>query len=270
MLRNGIVAGIRVSTRPDAVGSAEAAFLAAHGVTTVELGVQSLNDVVLRAAGRGHDASVVAPAVWSLKSVGCRVGIQLMPGLPKDTPATALATLQSALAMTPSFLRIYPTVVVAGTALANAYHAGEFIPWSLEQTIVTVKRMLHRSMQAGIPVMRIGLQHSADLAAPGTVVAGPYHPALGELVQSALWRDLLQLLSSGINIGPIVVRCHPQRVSAVIGQHRCNLEQLELTTGSVVRVIGDPACSPTELMLISPAAERSGNILKDVTYDDVD
>jgi histone acetyltransferase (RNA polymerase elongator complex component) len=267
LVRSGSVRGIRVSTRPDAVGAATARFLAAHAVTTVELGVQSLEDAVLRAAGRGHDAAVVAPAVAALKAVGCRVGLQLMPGLPGDTPATAIATLHRTLALAPAFLRIYPTVVMAGTSLAHAYRAGAYMPWSLDLTIATVKQMVHAAMRADVPVLRIGLQHSAALEAPGNVLAGPHHPALGELVQAALWRDLLQQLAAGINDGPIVIRCHPQRVSAVAGQRRSNLNSLEITTGAAVRVIGDPLCPQTMVHLISPAGERCGDVLKDVTYD---
>jgi len=269
LLHKGTVSAIRISTRPDAVEPSTVALLAEQGVSTVELGVQSLDDGVLRAAGRGHDATVVAPAIKALKAAGCQVGIQLMPGLPADSPATSVASLHRALALEPAFLRLYPTVVMADTSLAQAYHAGEYVPWSLDQTIATVKRMLHGAMVAGIPVLRIGLQHAASLEVPGTVVAGPYHPALGELVQTALWRDLLLHLLAGVHTGPIVLRCHPQRVSAVVGHRRSNLAYLATSTvGAAVRVLGDPACPPTELMLFSPAVERRGDLLKDVTYDE--
>ena len=270
LLRTGTIAGIRLSTRPDAVGAVEAAFLADHGVGTVELGVQSLVDEVLQAAGRGHAAAVVPAAVTALRAAGCRVGIQLMPGLPQDAPAQTLATLRGALALKPDFLRIYPTVVLANTPLAALYGSGEYIPWHLDQTVAVVKRMLHAAMWAGVPVLRIGLQPSASLDRPGAVVAGPYHPALGELVQAALWRDLLAQMVSGTTRGPVELRCAPRRVSAVVGQKRSTLTWLAAqTNGAVVRIVGDPVCGPTQLILNTPDAQRTGDLLKDLTYDDL-
>ena len=270
LLRAGVIAGIRVSTRPDAVSAADAAFLADHGVDTVELGVQSLHDEVLHAAGRGHGASVVAPTVTALAAAGCRVGIQLMPGLPADTPARSLATLKAALALKPDFLRIYPTVVLADTPLAALYGAGAYQPWDLEQTVAVVKRMLHAAMVDGVPVRRIGLQPTASLARPGAVVAGPHHPALGELVQAALWRDLLELMTRDIGRGPVEVRCPPQRVSVVAGQQKSTRTWLAARTGgATVRIIGDPACGPTQLIVTTPDLQRTGVLLKDVTYDEL-
>ena len=270
LLREGAVAGIRVSTRPDAVGVSEAVFLADHGVATVELGVQSLADEVLHAAGRGHGAAVVPTAVAALNAVGCRVGIQLMPGLPKDNPKQSLATLHGALALKPAFLRIYPTVVLADTPLAELFAAGDYTPWDLDLTIATVKRMLHAALLAEIPVLRIGLQHSASLARSGAVVAGPYHPALGELVQAALWRDLLAQMANGITRGPVELRCTPRRVSVLTGQKRSTLTWLATqTNGAAVRIVGDPTCGPTQLMFITPDVHRTGDLLKDLTYDDL-
>jgi histone acetyltransferase (RNA polymerase elongator complex component) len=266
--RVGTISGIRISTRPDAIGPEAVALLADYGVATVELGVQSMHDGVLLAAGRGHGSAVVAPAVAALKSAGCRVGIQIMPGLPDDTPERALATIQSVLQLQPAFIRIYPTVVVQGAPLAAAYAAGTYVPWTLDLTIATVKQMLHAAMRAAIPVARIGLQDSPSLAKPGAVLAGPHHPALGELVQSALWRDLLLHLIAGCKSGPLEVRCQPQRISVVVGQKRSTITWLSTVTGiASIRVIGDPHCLPTHVVLTAPGIERSGDLLKDVHYD---
>lgn len=266
--REGVLTGIRISTRPDGVTPESVSRLVRHGVETVELGVQSLDDGVLRAAGRGHDAEVVAPAVRALQAAGCEVGIQLMTGLPGDTPDHAVASMRKALAMAPAFLRIYPTLVLAGSALARAFIAGDHQPWSLELTVATVKRMLLLAMQSGVPVVRIGLQESPSLRRPGAILGGPYHPALGELVQTVLWQDLLQLLLGDCSCGPLEIRCAPTRLSSLVGQKRCNIDWLVEKTGiNKIRVAGDSQLTPTQLTVTAPGIFRMGDLLKDLDYD---
>jgi len=185
-LDSGRVAGIRLSTRPDALDMRTLERLKAAGVTTIEIGCQSFDDMVLTASGRGHAAVDNIRSVQACRAAGFQVGVQLMPGLPGGDAEEAMLSLQRAVALKPSFLRIYPTVVIEGTQLAQLWRAGDFTPWSIEQALEICTDMLLLCREHELPIIRLGLQYDPTLAE--NLLAGPYHPAFGQLVRSRLWR----------------------------------------------------------------------------------
>lgn len=258
LLESGAVRSLRLSTRPDAVDAAAASFLKGMRVATVELGVQSMDEEVLALAGRGHGAADTERAVLALRQEGISVGIQLMPGLPGDTPERSLASLERTLSLAPSFLRIYPTLVISGTELARLYAEGSYPPLSLEQAVTLCKRMLVAARRAGVPVVRMGLQPTAELESPGVILAGPYHPAFGQLVESELCFDLMSLLASGLPPGSRVsLGAPPGRVSDLVGQRRVNLARLkELHGVEVTAVREDPSLPPDAVSLNCAAGKR--------------
>lgn len=269
LLASGEVSSIRVSTRPDALDAPAATFLSASGVRTVELGVQSLDDRVLAEAGRGHSAADVEKAVSCLVREGLSVGLQLMPGLPGDTAEISAVTLTKALALRPDFLRIYPTLVVASTVLARRYVEGCYTPLSLAEAVRLCKMLLHQALLAGVPVVRMGLQPTTDLERPGTILAGPYHPAFRQLVEAELCFDLLEkLLPPDADGGePYTVTCAPARIADVVGQKRSNLQRLLRERGvRVARVLGDTRLTPFELIVEDSTGTRRGTILQDLRY----
>lgn len=176
---------IRLSTRPDYIDAAGADFLKAHRVGIVELGVQSLDDTVLAAAGRGHSAARSIAAVTLLKQKGFVAGVQLMIGLPGQTRRSCLAGAKRLAALAPHCVRIYPTVVVRGSGLAGLYGAGRYRPLTLAQAVALTARLKEIFDRHGVPVIRMGLQASTGLERD--LLDGPYHPAFGELVMSRLF-----------------------------------------------------------------------------------
>ncbi|MEW6220321.1 MAG: radical SAM protein [Thermodesulfobacteriota bacterium] len=193
-LADGSVAGIRISTRPDALDDATARRLAGRGVTVVELGVQSMDRQVLAAVRRGYSPEAVVQAFAVLRRHGLAVGGQLMIGLPAETPRRLLASGRWLADLAPDFVRLYPTLVLAGSGLARLLAAGRYRPLSLAEAIARSARLCTLFAERGIPVIRIGLQSSPALAA--SIEAGPYHPAFGELVQGRLlFRQLRRLLA---------------------------------------------------------------------------
>jgi histone acetyltransferase (RNA polymerase elongator complex component) len=269
LIAAGDVDGVKVSTRPDCVDGATAIFLKKMGVSTVELGAQSMDDDVLELSGRGHGSRETEDAVSCLKEGGLTVGIQLMPGLPGDTPAKSLASLSRVLSLKPDFLRIYPTVVIAGTQLEEAYRQGSYLPMTLDQAVRLSKVMLLESMRLDVPVIRMGLQPTDELRRTGVVVAGPYHPAFRQMVEAELCLDLLsQMISDAHPIAePVTVFCSPSRISDVIGQKKSNTRLLKRRFGvNFAGVMPDPEMSPVELRVESGSRKNTGNMLQDLRY----
>jgi len=225
----GRVAGVRISTRPDAVSEEDAAWLAGQGVSTVELGCQSFSPTVLRLSGRGHGPEAAGSAVSALRRVGLALGLQLMPGLPGGGREEAMTSLAAALELTPDFLRIYPTVVLRGTALEQLYAVGAYRPFELEQAVDCCAEMLWRCEQARVPVIRTGLQAAPELDSTRLLVAGPYHPAFGQLVRSRLW---LRALIRGRQLtGDALAAVNPADISDALGHRRGNLIEMRRRFG---------------------------------------
>lgn len=236
LLAAGRIAALRISTRPDAVTPAIARRLAAAGVATVELGCQSFDPAVLRRANRGHSADAAAQALPLLRAHGMDVGIHLMPGLPGADAGEALASLATALALQPDFLRIHPTIVLRGTVLEKLYAAGEYTPLSLPAAVQLGATMLRRARHANVPVIRFGLMANENLDSGAAVVAGPYHPAFGQLIRSRLW---LEQVSALAEVGHRSFRLHPADLADVFGQHRSNFEELNNRYGLLTYVCAE-------------------------------
>ncbi|MDP3695316.1 MAG: radical SAM protein [Desulfocapsaceae bacterium] len=225
-LASGQVGCIRLSTRPDCVDREVCSFLLSHGVRIVELGVQSLDDRVLQASRRGHDADDSRRAVALLQEAGMEVGIQLLPGLPLETTGSFLRTVREVVTLAPAFVRLYPVLVVEHAGLAEMYRRGEYRPLSMNRALALTCRAKEILTAASIRVVRIGLQPSAALERE--LLAGPYHPAFGELVASRIWLKKIRPLLASCPIGKrVTIQISPRDLSAVIGMKRLNMQRFE-------------------------------------------
>jgi histone acetyltransferase (RNA polymerase elongator complex component) len=261
-LQNGMLDSIRISTRPDYIDVDRVAWLSEKGVRTIELGVQSMDDTVLSASGRGHSAAESLSAIRCIKYNGIRVGAQLMPGLPGDTPDSSLYSLEQVISAGVDFVRIYPTVVLRGTDLARRYETGEFIPLTLDRGVTLCKMLLQRAMKAGLPVIRIGLQADTGLDAE-SVQAGCWHPALGQLVRSQLYADLIcRFISPGQSV---TVYCHPARLSDVVGMKQGNLLS-QTERGVKMQVVQDSVLEKEELKIQTEDSTVTYSIVSDLHY----
>ena len=192
--QEGLIAGLRCSTRPDSLAPDRLAALREAGCACVELGVQSFADDALRRSRRGYDGKTARAACAAVRAAGMRVGVQLMPGMPGSRPSRFLEDVRLALALGASCLRFYPCLVLDGTELAALWRAGDFRPWSLAMTLDVLAEALALAQRAGVPVIRMGLAPEAGLTA--AVLAGPQHPALGARVQArCLWRQAARCLA---------------------------------------------------------------------------
>ena len=245
-LKKGQIAGIRVSTRPDAVDTPMLALLKQYGVTAIELGAQSMDDRVLFQNGRGHTAQDVEDASRRIQEMGFELGLQMMTGLPGDTPEGSVASARRLLSLRPDTMRIYPTIVLEGTPLARLYRAGNYIPQPLEEAVQLCAALLLLCEKAGVPVIRLGL-HAGGEVQEG-YLAGPWHPAFRELCEGELYYQnacsaLQRILPQG---GKAVLRVAPRFVSQMTGQRRRNLERLK-EQGFDCRVKADASCQKYEV-----------------------
>ena len=228
LIRRGLIDSIRVSTRPDYIDPQALALLKTYGVRTVELGVQSMVEEVLRRSRRGHTPDDVLQAVDMLHGGGFKVGIQIMVGLPGDDMGRNAYTVDRVIQLNPHFVRIYPTLVLKGTPLEGLFRSRRYTPLSLEEAVDICKKAFLRFHRAGIPVIRLGLQSSPELETTDCVLAGPYHAAFGHLVKSSLFYDMAShLMGKYRQYRNVRVKVSPSDVSNIRGQKNQNLHQLK-------------------------------------------
>jgi histone acetyltransferase (RNA polymerase elongator complex component) len=245
-----VVDSLRFSTRPDTIAPSILALIRNDPVRTIELGVQSMDDRVLDRARRGHRAQDTIGAVAELRAAGYEIGLQIMTGLPGSSPKQDEASAAAVVALKPAFVRIYPTLVLAGSALAADYRAGRYAPPSLDASIELAARLWLTFTAAGIRVVRLGLQDSPALADPANVLAGPYHPAFGEQVLSRVFRAMA---ATALNHwtpadARVRLRVNPRRLSVMTGTHRCNCLALRKAFRlDAVRIVADTDLGANEL-----------------------
>jgi histone acetyltransferase (RNA polymerase elongator complex component) len=256
-IHTGLVRDIRLSTRPDCINENKLFFLKSFQVHTVELGAQSMNDNVLTLSGRGHTAAATDKSLKLLRQYEFSVGIQLMPGLPGDSVAIFRETVDKVIKLKPDFIRLYPVLVIRDTPLATLFRSGRYTPLALESSVEMCREAYLRFEQKGIDVIRMGLQPTEELDKPGTVLAGPYHPAFRQLVESSILLDKMRSALASVNGGPksIVLLVNPRDVSAAIGQKRENIEIIKKEFGlGDIAVHGDHMVSRHAVVLVTNKA----------------
>ena len=187
----GRIHKIHLSTRPDAIDKEIMDNLKAYSVDTVELGVQSFDDEVLRISERGHDSAAVYKAAELIKSYGMELGIQLMIGLPGDSMKSCLYSVDETIKLSPSLARLYPTLVLPGTKLYEMYESGDYTPLTREEAVSITAAMYRLLDAAGIYVMRVGLKSTDVINSDrlGEINSGTYHPAFRQLVEDYIARE---------------------------------------------------------------------------------
>ena len=251
-IKVGRVSSIRFSTRPDTVDNRRLNMIKEFPVATIELGVQSMDDRVLSATKRGHTAADTEKAIQCLKEFDFEIGLQIMVGLPGDTPERLRASVQRIVALKPDFIRIYPTLVLAGSPLAAWYKKGDYVPLSLEDAVTQVTALYRVFKNENIRVIRMGLQATEDLEKEASILAGPYHPAFGHLVYSQIFLD--KAISALKSVNPrgngVVLHVHPQSVPKMRGLKNDNIKKLRATLDlQSLEIVSDNSLKEDQLKL---------------------
>lgn len=242
------ICGIRMSTRPDAVGEEMLTLLKEYSVTAIELGAQSLSDKVLTKNERGHTAQDIIDASKRIKRFGFELGLQMMIGLDGESEQDTYDTAMKIIACEPKTVRIYPALVIEGTELGNRLKRGEYKALSLDEGVrrASVVMELFERYAPEIRIIRVGLHPSAELEKK--LLAGPYHPAFRELCESKIMLNRLLEQLKAVPKGKITVRVNPSDVSRMNGQHRKNAEEL-FKLGYDMLVKADKAVLPLSPIL---------------------
>ncbi len=244
-VQNGQIDGIRISTRPDYIDKDILKRLKKYKVKTIELGVQSTNDYILKRAERGHTFNDVKKASKLIRFHGFKLGHQMMVGLPESTKLDELNTAKDLIKLKPKMVRIYPVLVIKNTKLQKEYEEGSYEPITINQAVERCKDLVYLFNKSKVEVIRIGLQNTDIISEPNSnmsdVVAGPFHPAFGQLVEDSIWYDSIvdKIKKVNVKVKKVEVRVNPQDENSVIGHKRENINKLKELYEVEVKVTKD-------------------------------
>jgi histone acetyltransferase (RNA polymerase elongator complex component) len=222
-IEQGEIKSIRISTRPDYINEKILDILQQYNVKDIELGAQSLNEEVLAFAKRGHTVRDVENASQLIKSYGFSLGLQMMIGLPLDTVEKSKETAKKILKLGAESTRIYPTLVINNTDLADLYRQNKYKALSLDEAVDWTTEVYKIFSQSSIKILRIGLHPSEALINGTELLAGPFHVSFKELVLTKIWQEKFEKLP--INTKTIFV--NPKEINYAIGYNSKNKQLLQ-------------------------------------------
>ena len=234
-IKEGKVNSIRMSTRPDYINKDILKRLKHYKVKTIELGVQSTNNYILAKSKRGHTFEDVKIASKLIRKHGFILGHQMMVGLPESTALDEITTAKSLIKLKPKIVRIYPVLVIKNTELEDMYKKGDYIPLSINQAVERCKEVVKLFNDKNIEVIRIGLQNTEEITDPkedsSQVVAGPYHPAFRQLVESSMWYDTIvdDIKKINTKVVKIKILANSTNINNIIGHKKENIIKLKDT-----------------------------------------
>ena len=238
--KKGIIDRIRLSTRPDYINNFILDTLKAYEVDTIELGIQSFDDEVLAANERGHSALDSKRASKLIKDYGFKLGHQIMPGLYKDKMEKIIKTALESAKIKPDIARIYPTLVIKDTKLEKLYKDGLYQPLSLEEAVEISAEILMIFAYKDINVIRIGLQPTENINEGRDVVAGPFHAAMRQLVESYIYRLYLEEVIKKENVsGDVLIHAKAKDISLIVGNKKSNKKYFYDKARIKIAFVGD-------------------------------
>ena len=232
-IKEKLVNSIRISTRPDCIDKEILKRMKKYHVKTIELGVQSTNNYILSKCKRGHTGEDVKKASKLIRKYGFVLGHQMMVGLPESTKQDEINTAKELIKLKPKIVRIYPVLVIKDTELADEYEKGEYTPLTVGQAVERCKEIVDLFNRNKINVIRIGLQNTEEISDPSTekssVVAGPYHPAFRQLVESSMWYDSIVNKIKKVNakVKKVKIIANDVNINNIIGHKKENIEKLK-------------------------------------------
>lgn len=261
---------IRMSTRPDYINEEILKHLKSYDADIIELGVQSLDNEVLKKSGRGHSVEDVKLASDLIKKFGFTLGHQIMLGLPGDTFEKDIYTCSESIKMKPDICRIYPALVIKDTPMEEMYSRGDYKPYTLNEAVTVCTVLYAMYIENNINVIRIGLQPTENINYDGDIVDGPFHPAFRELVESKIYNSAINKHIS--NLGEnIVIRVNQRDISKVYANKKQFFyDMIEQNKPKNIKVIGDNSVDRGTILVKDSESDTKMSIdfyLKEITKE---
>lgn len=232
-IKEKLVNSIRISTRPDCIDKEILKRMKKYHVKTIELGVQSTNNYILERCKRGHTGEDVRKASKLIRAHGFILGHQMMIGLPESTKQDEINTAKELIKLKPKIVRIYPVLVIKDTELAEEYEKGEYTPLTVGQAVERCKDIVAMFNKNKINIIRIGLQNTEEITDPSSkkssVIAGPYHPAFRQLVESSMWYDSIvdRIKKVNAKVKKVKITANDININNIIGHKKENILKLK-------------------------------------------
>ena len=249
------VNSIRISTRPDCIDKDILKRMKKYHVKTIELGVQSTNNYILTKCKRGHTFEDTKKASKLIRRYGFILGHQMMVGLPESTKQDEINTAKELIKLKPKIVRVYPVLVIKDTELADEYNRGEYTPLTIGQAVERCKEIVDLFNRNKIKVIRIGLQNTEEISDPenekSSVIAGPYHPAFRQLVESGMWYDSIvnEIKKVNAKVKKVKIKANDLNVNNIIGHKKENILKLKETYDVDVIIEKDDKIKPGQFKL---------------------
>ncbi|MEG0370894.1 MAG: radical SAM protein [Clostridium sp.] len=262
-LQRGLIDNIRLSTRPDYINKDILEHLQKYKVGIIELGVQSLDETVLKLSERGHSIEDVYYASKLIKEYGFTLGLQMMVGLPGDCLEKDIETAKQIVSLQADFVRIYPALIIKDTYMEYMYASGVYTPLTVNEAVEICKQVYIIFFKAGIPIIRLGLQTTEQINVNKDIVAGPFHPAFRELVESTIFNDMLvhTIENSYKNSHSIEVFISPRNISKLYAdKKRIFNDRIRQINGKNIKITQKDIGTSIELLFDDGEKQRKMSI----------
>lgn len=223
-IQSGRVESLRCSTRPDYIDGEILGILREYGMKTVELGIQSTDDSVLRACRRGHTAACALEAMAEVKQAGFTLIGQMMVGLPGADSGSEVQTARD-ICRYADGARIYPIVIYKQTELCEMVNTGAYAPLSADELLSRTVAVKEEFIKANVPTIRIGLQSNNGLQSGEDIACGTYDCAIGERCESEIYYKRLRSALAGLS-GGVTVAVPRGATSKAVGHRGINKTRL--------------------------------------------
>jgi histone acetyltransferase (RNA polymerase elongator complex component) len=232
---DGKVDSIRISTRPDYINITLVKMLKKYNVKTIELGVQSMDNLVLESSKRGHTSIDVIRAAIIINLMNIELGFQVMIGLPNSTVKSEIMSISKLLKFNPKQLRIYPVYVLEKSQLYDMYLSHEYIPLTLDDAVTRTAEVIKICRSSDVQIIRIGLQSTEEIAANNSKIVGPVSDnfaeyALSKIVLERLEKEIVKMIRvDKVDNSRQKIEIHVANkfISIVVGPKRINKNYLQ-------------------------------------------
>lgn len=225
-IKRGEIESIRLSTRPDYINESILQTLKDYNVKTIELGAQSLCQDVLDYAQRGHRVEDVENASKLIIDKGFDLGLQMMIGLPKDSVEKSILSAEKIVSLGAKSTRIYPTLVIENTELANLYRKGDYIPLELDDAVIWAAKIYKIFYNNHVKILRVGLHPSESLINKTELLAGAFHVSFRELVLTEIFKQEFEQIKEDKTMH-LIITTNSKSKNYAIGHKSSNRDYLQ-------------------------------------------